>query len=168
VSLVLEAVTARLSLPPNTSLTPVIPMSETNQSSGPSTDNFTTIFNLATTEYQTVTGNRLDTHPLATQLKTCDSPEAISDVLRTQAQAFSKFRKGDEKLMAWLDPIVYILFTFSATLGEGIGLVSPLIHSVFLLPDIYIPAILTREDHLHWDRCSSRGMSLPNSLSDIG
>lgn len=28
--------------------------------------------------------------------------------------------------MAWLDPTVRILFTFSATLGEGIGLVSPL------------------------------------------
>ena len=28
--------------------------------------------------------------------------------------------------MAWLDPIVHILFTFSATLGEGIGLVSDL------------------------------------------
>ncbi|KAH9955020.1 hypothetical protein BC827DRAFT_1239506 [Russula dissimulans] len=24
--------------------------------------------------------------------------------------------------MAWLDPTVHILFTFSATLGEGIGL----------------------------------------------
>ena len=143
-------------------------MSATNQTAGISTDSFTAIFNIASTEYQTLTGNHLDTHPLATQLETCDSPEAISNVLRTQAQAFSKFRKGDEKLMTWLDPIVYILFTFSATLGEGIGLVSPLIHSVSLLSDIYIPAILTCEDHLHWDRCSSSGMSLPNSLSDIG
>ena len=105
-------------------------MSSTDQTAGPSTDNFTAIFNVASTEYQTVTGNRLDTHPLAAQLNTCHSPEDISDVLRTQAHAFRKFRRGDEKLMTWLNPIVHILFTSSATLGEGIGLVSFLIHSV--------------------------------------
>jgi hypothetical protein len=103
-------------------------MSTSDQTAGPSTstDNFTTIFNAASIEYQTVTGKRLDTHPFAAQLDTCDSPKATSDLLRAQAQAFSKFRKSDEKLMAWLDPTVHILFTFSATLGEGIGLVSRL------------------------------------------
>ena len=93
-------------------------------------DNFTAIYDVAVTEYQTVTGNHLATHPLAVQIDTCHTPEAIADVLRVQAQAFVKFRRADEKLMAWLDPIVHILFTFSTTLGEGIGLVSPLIHSV--------------------------------------
>ena len=78
------------------------------------------MFNVASSEYQRVTGNRLDTHPFAAQLSTCDSPGAVSNLLRAQAQAFSKFRKSDEKLMAWLDPTVHIL---SATLGEGIGLV---------------------------------------------
>ena len=89
----------------------------------PSTDNFTAIFNAASAEYQKVTGNRLNTHPFAAQLDACQSPKAVSDILRTQAQAFSKFSRGDEKLMTWLDPIVHILFTISATLGEGIGLV---------------------------------------------
>jgi len=108
---------------------PVIPMSTSNQSAGPSTstDNFSAIFNAASTEYARVTGKRLDTHPFAAQLDACDSPKAVSDLLRSQAQALSKFRKGDEKLMAVLDPTVHILFTFSATLGEGIGLVSPLV-----------------------------------------
>ena len=107
-------------------------MSTSNQSAGPSTstDNFTAIFNAASTEYARVTRKRLDTHPLAAQLDACDSPNAVSDLLRTQAQAFSKFRNGDEKLMAVLDPTVHILFTFSATLGEGIGLVSPLVSFV--------------------------------------
>jgi hypothetical protein len=85
---------------------------------------FTAIFNASSIEYHRVTGKHLDTHPFATQLDTCHSPKAVSDLLRTQAQAFSSFRKGDDKLMAWLDPIVHILFTFSATLGEGVGLVS--------------------------------------------
>jgi hypothetical protein len=93
-------------------------------SASTSTNNFSAIFNAASVEYQRVTGKHLVTHPFATQLDTCDSPKAVSDLLRMQAQALNKFRKGDEKLMAWLDPIIYILFTFSATLGEGIGLVS--------------------------------------------
>jgi hypothetical protein len=99
-------------------------MSATNPTAGPSTDHFTAIFNVASTEYQTVTGNRLDTHPFAAQLNACHSPEDISNLLRMQAHAFRKFRRGDEKLMTWLDPIVHILFVSSATLGEGIPLVS--------------------------------------------
>ncbi|KAH9984815.1 hypothetical protein BJV77DRAFT_159045 [Russula vinacea] len=90
--------------------------------SWPSTDNFTAIFNAALNEYKTLTGKRLDTHPFAAQLESCQNPEAVSDVLRTQAQAFSKFREGDEKLMAWLSPTILILSTFSDTLGEGISL----------------------------------------------
>ena len=106
-------------------------MSARNQSAGPSTstDNFIAIFNAASTEYVRITGKRLDAHPLAVQLDACDSPKAVSDLLHSQAQAFSKIHKGDEKLMAILDPTVHILFTFSATLGEGIGLVSPLLSS---------------------------------------
>ena len=99
-------------------------MSATNQTAGPSTDNFTAIFNAAIVEYQTLTGKPLDTHPFATQLDTCQNPEAVLDLLRTQAQAFSKFRKGVEKLMTWLDPTIHILSAFSDTLGEGISLVS--------------------------------------------
>ena len=71
-----------------------------------------------------MTGKRLDTHPFATQLDACHSPEAVSNVLRTQVQAFKKFRKGDEKLMNWLNPIVNIVYLFSETLGNGLGLVS--------------------------------------------
>ena len=107
-------------------------VSTSNQSAGPSisTDNFTAIFNAASTEYARVTGRRLDAHPFAAQLDACrDSPNAVSDLLRSQARAFSKFRKGEEKLMAVLDPTVHILSTFSGILGEGVGLVSPTLSS---------------------------------------
>jgi hypothetical protein len=103
-------------------------MSASNQTAGPSTNNFTAIFNAASNEYERLTGKSLDTHPFAAQLDTCQNPEAVSNVLRTQAQAFSKFREGDVRLMAWLDPTIHVLFTFSATLGEGIGLVSNFVH----------------------------------------
>jgi hypothetical protein len=103
-------------------------MSAANQTTGPSTDDFSPIFDAALAEYQKMTRERLDTHPFATQFDTCDSPEAISDVLRAQAKAFSKSRQGDERLMAWLNPIVHILFVFSGAIGEGIGLVGRLNH----------------------------------------
>jgi len=103
-------------------------MSASNQTAGPSANNFTAILNAASTEYHRVTRKRLDTHPFAALLDTCNTPEAVSNIFRTQARAFSKFRKGDERLMAWLDPMVHILFAFSGTLGEGIGLVSSPVH----------------------------------------
>ena len=68
-------------------------MSATNQTVGPSTDTFSATFNVASTEYQRITGQSLDTHPFAAQLDTCQNPEAISNVLRTQAKTFSKFRE---------------------------------------------------------------------------
>jgi len=121
----------------------IIPMSTRKQTVGPSNDNFTAIFNVATAEYQRVTKKRLDTHPFAAQLDTCDSPEAVSNIFRTQAQAFSIFREGDERLMAWLDPIVHTLFIFSGTLGEGIGLVSRLVDWLLSYPDTWFSGILT-------------------------
>ena len=62
---------------------PAIPMSTSNPtagpSAGPSTDNFTAIFNAALNEYEKLTGKRLDTHPFAAQLESCQTPEAISN-----------------------------------------------------------------------------------------
>ena len=98
-------------------------MSASNQTAGPSTGDFPSIFNAALNEYQRLTKKSLDTHPFAAQLDTCHNPEAISILFRTQAQAFSRFREGDERLMEWLDPTIHILSTFSDTLGEGIGVV---------------------------------------------
>jgi hypothetical protein len=148
---------------------PSVTMSATNQAAGPSrasrsTDNFTVIFQAASTEYERVTGKRLDSHPFATQLDSCDSPEAVLNALRTQVQAFDKSCKVDEKLMAWLDPMVHILFTFSATLGEGIGLVSHPICSVEPFFDTRSSAILARQNYLYRNRCSPRG-ELPAELS---
>src|SRR5260221_12432724 len=103
-------------------------MSTINQVGGPSrsTENFTAIFEVAASEYQRVTGKPLDTHPFATQLDKCDSPQSFSNVLRTQAQALIAVLKGDQKLefMTCLDPIVIMIFTFLATLGHGYAIVT--------------------------------------------
>jgi hypothetical protein len=99
-------------------------MSSSHQQTDLSISNFTNIFDAASNEYEKLTKHDLRTHPFAAALGDCDSPEAVLNIFRTQAQAFDKFCKGDDRLMKWLDPTVHILFTLSATLGEGIALVS--------------------------------------------
>ena len=136
-------------------------MSVTHQTASPSTNNFTAVFNAAEAEYKKITGKRLDTHPLAAELDSCHSPEDIFNLLRSQAQAFSKFRKGDEKLMKWLEPTVNILFTFSDTLGEVI--VSCLVHFGSVFADLPSSAVLTRQNNLYRCRCPSRRKSFPTS-----
>ena len=108
-------------------------MSISSRTASPSPDNFTAIFDSAWSEYEKVTGKRLNTHPLTAQLDTCDSPRAVFEILRTQAQVFGKDRKVNEKLMEWLNPTVDILFVFSSMLVEGIGLVGILLLSLIIL-----------------------------------
>jgi len=115
-------------------------MSTSDQTADPSTSNFTAIFDAASQEYKTLTKRDLGTHPFAAALEGHNSPDAIVAVFRKQARTFDRFCKGDDKLMAWLTPIVNILFMFSATLGEGIGLVS--IHSFFYISAVLQPSIL--------------------------
>jgi hypothetical protein len=98
-----------------------------------SIDNFTAIFSVAQDEFKKLTGQDLRRHPLALKFDTCRSPEDVSKLLQTQAQALSKFNEGNEALMRWLNPTVNILFIFSATLGEGIGLVCPPFHRMTIL-----------------------------------
>ena len=99
----------------------------------PSTTNFNAILQAASNEYKTLTGQGLETHPFAAALEDYVSPNSVLNVFRKQARAFDPFRKGEDKLMARLTPIVYILFTISETLGKGISLVS-----IQPLYDLYI------------------------------
>ena len=99
-------------------------MSANSQTTNPSAI-FTAIFEAASDNYKTLTGQDLRKHPLATELESNNSsPDSILAVFRKQAQSLDKFRKGDDKLIKSLTPIVNILFTFSTTAGADIGLVS--------------------------------------------
>lgn len=88
---------------------------------GPSTDNFTSIFNA---EYERLTRKRLDTHPLvAVQLHTYQNPRPFRTFFERKHRLSVNFVKGDERLMSWSNPTIHILYMFSSTLiGEGIGL----------------------------------------------
>src|SRR6266404_1011181 len=92
-------------------------------STATSSTNFETIFRSALTAYKKQTKQDITSHPLLAQLQSCDSPSAILVVLRAQVQLIDT-QKSDDKLTKWLDPTVNVLYAFSATLGNGIGLVS--------------------------------------------
>ncbi|KAH9016400.1 hypothetical protein EDB83DRAFT_230808 [Lactarius deliciosus] len=88
-----------------------------------SLSNFQTIFHASLKAYEKQTKKNLLSHPLSAQLNSCDSSAAILTVLQDQVQEFEQSRSVDERLTRWLDPTVNVLYAFSATLGEGIGLV---------------------------------------------
>jgi len=93
-------------------------------STSTSTPNFQSVLNAALEKYENKTKNRLLTHPLATQLQSCNSPAEILSLLEGLVQQFDQRRTNDDRLRNWLNPTVNVLYAFSATLGGGIGLVN--------------------------------------------
>ena len=94
-----------------------------SQSSSTST-NFRTIFIAAMKAYEKKTKTDLLTHPLATQLQSCNASSDILAVLHDKVNEFDKSRSHNERLSSWLDPTVNVLYAFSTTLSQGVGLVS--------------------------------------------
>ena len=95
-----------------------------SSSSSSSTSNFQSVLNAALDVYEKKTKNKLRTHPLAARLQSCDSPTTILSVLQDLIQQFDRRRRSDERLTNWLNPTVNVLYAFSSTLGQGVGLVS--------------------------------------------
>ena len=85
--------------------------------------NFASIFNATLESYKRKTKRDLTSHPLLPGLQSCDSPEAVLTVLREQIPAFDEFQDGDDRLTKWVAPTVNVLYAFSATVGQGVGLV---------------------------------------------
>ena len=85
---------------------------------------FQEIFDAALQSYRKQTKKDLSAHPLASQLRSCDSTSAIIAVLEDQVREFDKSRSGDEKLTKWLNPTVNVLYAFSAAVSGGVSLVS--------------------------------------------
>jgi hypothetical protein len=88
-----------------------------------SSSNFQSIFNTALKAYEKRTKKDLLTHPLASQLQTCDSPGSILAVLQGQVDDLDQARESDERLTKWLSPTVNVLLAFSDALSEGVSLV---------------------------------------------
>jgi len=90
---------------------------------GPSSPNFHVILSNALKAYEKQTKHDLLAHPLAVQLQACQSPSSILNVLQQQVQELNRSRAHDDRLTKWLDPTVNVLYVFSETLGEGVGMV---------------------------------------------
>ena len=122
-----------------------------NTPSTSSLSNFQSIFNAAVERYDTRTKNKLLTHPLAAQLQSCDSPTAVLSLLQGLVQQFDQGRSNDESFRSWLNPTVNVLFAFSATLGEGVGLVKLYRESLYILvSDHRSLGFFARESNICW------------------
>ncbi|KAI0000832.1 NACHT domain-containing protein [Russula compacta] len=97
-----------------------------------SSSNFQFIFNNALKEYERKTKKDLLAHPLAAQLQACSSPTAILAVLQQQVQQLDQSQTTDDRLTRWLDPTINVLYAFSGTLGEGVGLVFSPAKAIFV------------------------------------
>jgi hypothetical protein len=116
--------------------------------------------------YNNKTKNKLLDHPLAAQLQPCESPNAVLSVLQDLIQQFDQRRASDERLNNWLNPTVNVLYTFSATLGEGVGIVSLSSLSLYnLYSDRHLLDIPSRKSDICWYRCPSFGECSCRSLN---
>ena len=93
-------------------------------STSTSHSNYPPIFNAALETYKRKTKKDLAKHPLLPRLQSCESPEAVLNVLQKQIPASSQSQNSDKGLTKWVTPTVNVLHFFSATLGEVAGLVS--------------------------------------------
>ena len=93
-------------------------MSSPSPSSASST-RFKSILDDALTGYQKKTKKNL----LATELKSCESIDAVLDILRDQAEAVERTSTADQRLMSCIGSSVNVLSSISNTLGTGISLV---------------------------------------------
>jgi hypothetical protein len=107
----------------NPSIFPINIMS-TSTSASNSCSTFPSIFYAASKEYKKKTGQDLRIHPLAADFDNCDTPDAVLQLFQKQVHALDDARTSDQTLMKWLNPTVHVLYMLSATLGEGVGLVT--------------------------------------------
>ena len=93
-------------------------------STSTSHSNFVSIFDAALETHKRKTKRDLASHPLLPSFQSCESSDAVLTVLREQILAFSQSQNGDDRLTKWVAPTVNVLYSFSATLGGGVGLVN--------------------------------------------
>jgi hypothetical protein len=89
-----------------------------------SSSNYQIIFDNALKVYETKTGKDLKSDPMLRTLETCNSPDAVLALLRRQTPGVDQSGSSDERLTNWVNPVVNVLYNFSATIGGAVGLVS--------------------------------------------
>ena len=115
-----------------------------------SSTRFKLILDGALTEYQKKTKKNLLDYWLATELKSCESIDAILGILQNQAKAIERTSAADQRLMNHIGSSVNVLASISDTLSEGISMVC-----VMKLIFAAILTLLFRRFHLR--KCSLLG-----------
>ena len=119
---------------------------------------FATVFNAALDKYNHKTKKDLVKHPLLPRLQSCHSPEAILIALREQTPEFDQSQNNNDVLTKWVTPTVNVLHSFSAALGEVVGLVNITIFPYDIVQsNIYLSGIPAYQHHLYGDQRSSLG-----------
>ena len=93
-------------------------------STSTSASNFQSILYIALKAYEKKTKKDLLAHPFAAQLQACKSPGDIFAILQGKVDELDQSMNADERLSRWLSPTINVLYSFSATIGAGVGLVS--------------------------------------------
>jgi len=131
-------------------------------SSTPSTSrsNLDSIFNAALQAYQKKTGKDIASHPLATELQSCHSPDTVLAVLRRQIPSLDQSQSGEERFAKCLTPIINVLCAFTATLGDSVGLVIVTMSPVEnLCSNISLSDILSSKCNIYGHRASPLGQA---------
>ena len=66
----------------------------------------------------------LKDNPFAEEVKGCNSPEAILQLLEKNRDEFKEYRDKNRKFIDCLNPVVRFVHAFSGILGEATSLVS--------------------------------------------
>jgi hypothetical protein len=74
--------------------------------------------------YEETTKINLLTHPLAAQIRSCDSPTAILSVVQDLVQQIDQDDTSDQDWPPDLNSTAKVLYGLLATLGQGVDLVS--------------------------------------------
>jgi hypothetical protein len=74
-------------------------------------------------DYAKQTGINLATHPCAPSLQSCESVDAILELLQYKANQFQAYRDGNRKLLDCLKPVVQVLHAVAGVLGGAATLV---------------------------------------------
>jgi hypothetical protein len=80
--------------------------------------NFNFIFDAALANYREHTGVDLSRYPFAEKLQSCQSADAILELLQEKVKEFKDFRNGNHKLINCLRPVVQVLHTLSGVLND--------------------------------------------------
>jgi hypothetical protein len=97
-------------------------MSQTLPMASPS--NYQSIFENALESYKKRTGKDIASDPLLRKLETCHSPDDVLAILQGLIFGSENSRNYNNRLEKWLNLTVNALYSLSATVGGGVGLVS--------------------------------------------